>query len=125
MAVTWTVDADKSRVHVTVTARATRDQGRAAASAIVADPDYAPTFGFVVDAHGRAGPEFVGDVVHFFASHTDKFRGIRVAIVLSLGSPAGTKSKMAKILADTRDLPISIETFRTYKAAERWLSTSA
>jgi hypothetical protein len=92
--------------------------------AIVEDPDYAPTFGFVVDAHGRAGPEFVRDVVHFFATHADKFRGVRVAIVLSMGSAAGSQSKVAEILGEAGSLPISIQTFRTYKAAERWLSSS-
>jgi hypothetical protein len=124
MPVTWTVDAGKSRVHVTVTGRATRDQGGAAAAAIVSDPGFAPTFGFVMDAHGCAGPDFVRDVVNFFATHRDKFRGARVAIVMSLGAVAG-KSETAEILAESGDLPITIQTFWTYRAADRWLSSSA
>lgn len=125
MPITWTVNADKNRVHVTLTAPSTRDQGRAAATAIVSAPGYAPTFGFLVDAIGSVGPEFVGDVVHFFATHRDKFRGVRIAIVMTLGSVAVGKSKMAETLGEGADLPMTIQTFRTYKAAEQWLSSSA
>ncbi|PYR89964.1 MAG: hypothetical protein DMF84_22255 [Acidobacteria bacterium] len=124
MPITWTVDAAKGRVHVTLTIPSTRDQARAAATNILSAPGYAPTFGFVVDAIGKAGPEFVRDVVHFFATHRDKFRGVRVAIVMTLGSVPCSKSKLAETLAQGRDLPMTIETFRTYKAAERWLSST-
>jgi hypothetical protein len=122
MAITWTMDAARGRVHVTVTRPSTREQGQAAARAIVSAPDYAPTFGFLVDALGGAGPEFIRDVVHFFAMHRDMFRGVRVAIVMTLGSSAG-KAQIGEILADSRDLPLTIELFRTYKAAEHWLAT--
>ena len=125
MPITWTVDAGKRLAHVTVTAPYTRDQGRAAATAIVAEPAFAPTFGFVVDTLGRTGPEFVRDMVYFFATHKDKFRASRVAIVLGLGSVGWSKSKMAETLAESENLPLTIRVFRTYKQAERWLSSSA
>jgi hypothetical protein len=124
MPITWTVDAGKNRVHVTVTPPSTRDHGRVAATAIVSAPGYAPTFGFLVDGIGSVGPEFVRDVVHFFATHRDKFRGVRVAIVMTLGSVAAGKSKIAETLDECADLPMTIQTFRTYKAAEHWLSSS-
>lgn len=122
MPLTWSVNAPKRQVHVTLTAPYTRDQGLAAAAAVVADPAFSRTFGFVVDTIGPVGPEFFRDVTYFFATHREKFLGQRVAIVLGLGSAGVSKSGIAGS-GDNADAPVAMRMFRTYKGAERWLST--
>jgi hypothetical protein len=122
MPFTWNVNAAKGQVHVTLTAPYTRDQGRAAAAAVVSDPAFSRTFGFIVDAIGPVGPEFVRDVRYFFATHREKFLGQRVAIVLGLGSAGVSRHRIAES-GETADAAMAIRMFRTYKEAERWLST--
>jgi hypothetical protein len=122
MPVTWNVNASKRQVHVTLTAPYTRDQGRAAAAAVASDPEFSRTFGFIVDTIGPVGAEFVGDVTYFFATHREKFFGQRVAIVLGLGSAGVSRSHIAES-GETADAAMAIRMFRTYKEAERWLST--
>jgi hypothetical protein len=123
MPITWSVNAPKGQVHVTLIAPYTRDQGRAAATAIASDPAFSHAFGFVVDTMGLVSPQFVRDVAYFFGTHREKFLGQRAAIVLGLGSAGGSSSGIAETGEDS-DVPVTIRTFRTYKAAEQWLSAS-
>lgn len=120
MPITWSLNAPKGQVHVTLIAPYTRDQGRAAATAIASDPAFSRAFGFVVDTMGIVSPQFVRDVAYFFGTHREKFLGQRAAIVLGLGPAGGSSSGIGK----DSDVPVVIRTFRTYKAAEQWLSES-
>jgi hypothetical protein len=123
MPITWNVNAEKRHVHVTVVAPYTRDQGREAATAITSDPAFTRAFGFLIDTIGPVDPHFLRDVAYFFGTHREKFRGQRAAIVLGLRSVAGNQLRHVDASDDTA-APVTIRTFRTYKAAERWLATS-
>jgi hypothetical protein len=119
MAITWAVDALERRVHVTVTTPYTRDSARAAAIAIASDSGYDPKYGFLMDTLGPVSPSFVQDVAAFFVTHRDKFSGARVAVVLKLESKAG---RLESPELETSDLPVTLQVFRNYRSAERWLA---
>jgi hypothetical protein len=123
MPITWNVNALKSQVHITVVAPYTRDEGRAAATAIASDPAFSRAFGFVVDTIGAVDSQFVRDIAYFFLTHREKFFGQRVAIVLGLGSVGVSRSGIVDTGNDA-GVPVTIRIFRTYKAAERWLATT-
>jgi hypothetical protein len=122
MTITWTVDAAKRRVYVTVTRPYTREQGQTTAAAIAGHHEFAPSFGLLVEALDGANPEFVRDVLYFLSTHREKFRSARVAIVATVGSRVGGKSAVAATLAEFPNLPMVITVCATYREAERWLS---
>ena len=64
MSLTWTVDATKRRVHITVVGPATRDEGRNAVDAIVAQPGFESDFAIIFETIGQSAPTFVHDVMH-------------------------------------------------------------
>ena len=121
MPITWSIDSNKRRVYVTLTPPYTRDHGLAAATSIVAHPEFAPSFGFVVESVGMDA-RFVRDVFYFMATHKEKFRSARVAIIVTMALRSGVKTAFTEMLAEFPNLPMPIKIFRTYRDAERWLS---
>jgi hypothetical protein len=106
MPISWTLDDRKRLVYVTLTQPYTRDQARAAATAITTHPEFARGFGFVVELIGGGEPTFVTDVMYFLATHKETFRHARVAIVVTMRSGAEGKPAIAEMLAKHADLPM-------------------
>ena len=119
MPFTWSLDAVKRRIEVTLTMPYTRDGAAAVATAIASDIGYDPRYPFLIDTFGAVSPSFVRDVVAFFVTHRDKFSGARVAVVLKLDSKVDEHQNRA---LESRDLPVTLRVFRSYKSAERWLA---
>jgi hypothetical protein len=80
-----------------------------------------PSFGFVVESVGTDA-RFVRDVLYFMATHKEKFRSARVAIIVTMALRSGVKTAFTEMLAEFPNLPMPIKIFRTYRDADRWLS---
>lgn len=119
MALRWAIDSAQGWVRVTLIPPYTRDQAQAAAATIVRDPAFASENGFLIDTIGTAAPSFVRDIATFFVTNRKRFLGARVAIVVNLQS---LLENGQSALIEPSSLPVTIRVFRSYKAAERWLS---
>ena len=119
MALTWTVDSAQGWIHVTLIPPYTRDQAQAAAATIERDAAVAIENGFLIDTIGIAAPSFVRDVATFFVTNRKRFSGARVAVVVNL--PSVIKNGQSAVI-EPSSLPVMMRVFRSYKAAERWLS---
>jgi len=122
MAITWTVDAAKRRVHMTVMRPVTFDHARAAMDAISSQPGFESSFAVIIEGIGVSDPEFVRDVMFFLSMHRVKLQGARVAVVLGLGAMHWPWSRLATITSQWAGLPMEVRTFVTHKPAEQWLS---
>jgi hypothetical protein len=125
MPISWSLDAQRRLVFITLTPPYTRDQGLALVTALTAHPEFATSLGFVVELIGDAETAFVSDVLYFLATHRETFRGARVAIVVTMASRSVGKPVLSEMLPQHPQFPMMVEVFRTYREAERWLTQNA
>lgn len=102
----------------------TYDEIQAAMLAIWAHPVSEPPFRLLVDRRHSQPPsaDLVRRIVSSFAEHRDRLKGGRVALVVNDQTQAAYgMGRMAEILAESKQLPVDVKTFRDWQEAERWL----
>lgn len=79
----------------------------------------------IVDRRTASPPprEFVDRMVQFMVQHASDVKSWRAAVVTASEVAYGM-SRMLEMSAESREVAMTIRTFRSYEEAERWLGTA-
>jgi hypothetical protein len=124
MSITFRLDAEKRRVHSTVTGTFTLHDILDALKSVLAMPEFGPDFQVLSDHRGVERPATVQDVEHmlaFMRASRERFQGMRWAIVTH--RPASYA--MMGLLSTLADLRVRMEVrvFTRTADAEQWLDS--
>jgi hypothetical protein len=128
MPVACSIDLPRRRVVLTIVDPYSLDQWRAAVLEALADPEFVPGFGFLVDRRDCSAPtgDFVQRQIDFLAAQEPLRVRHRVAILVRPDDAAAYgMARMLEIRAGLRATSIEHRIFQRLDAAERWLSESA
>ena len=119
----YLIDPGRRLVRMAIRGEITFAEWREAMDAILADPNYRPGFGFLVDLTDLVNaPEttFIRQVAGYFLGHRGELGAGRRAIVVTAQSIYGM-ARMEEILAEPSR--VAVRPFYRFEDAEHWLQT--
>jgi hypothetical protein len=123
MSMDYIVDPEQRLVRAAIKGETTFAEWRQAMDAILADRNFRPGFGFLIDLSDIANaPDtaFIRQVAGYFMGHKDRLGGGRRAIVVTVQSIYGM-ARMEEILAEPSG--VAVRPFYRHEEALRWLQT--
>lgn len=122
MPITFAVDGEKRRVHVTVTGTFSLHDIIDTLKGVLAMPEFGPEFQVLSDHRGVERPASVQDVedmLAFMRASRDRFQGVRWAVVTQRPSSYAIMG-LVSTLADLR-VQMQVRVFTRMHEAEQWL----
>jgi hypothetical protein len=125
MAIRWREDLKRRWAVVVYADPFTADEFQRVMTEILAHPISAPPLRLLVDRRYCSAPmpEFINRVVAFADGHRDRLNGARVALVVANDAAHGN-ARSVELTGEAKQFPVSVQPFREWTDAERWLERS-
>ena len=122
MPITWREASDGRAAIITYTDPYTYAEWEREMSALIASTSFQRERRMLVDARFCApvSNEFVRQIMAYGAQQIAELTGTRAALLVNDVAQYGM-ARMAEIIAETRNLPMTMRAFRDEADAERWL----